>query len=234
MSAEKLKEELIATGNERKAQELMRFFKTSKGSYGEGDIFIGVTVPVNRAITKKFLHLSPTELVELLHCEIHEVRLSALICMVEQYKSKKTTDSRRQEIVDIYIKNTRYINNWDLVDLSVYNIIGEHLLHRDRELLYHWAESTLLWEQRMAIVATMCFVRHGEYDDTIAIARKLCYHPHDLIQKAVGWLLREVGKRDEKRLTDFLDTHHTTLPRTLLRYAIERLSPMQRKHYMSR
>lgn len=234
MSAEKLKEELIATGNERKAQELMRFFKTSKGSYGEGDIFIGVTVPVNRAITKKFLHLSPTELVELLHCEIHEVRLSALICMVEQYKSKKTTDSRRQEIVDIYIKNTRYINNWDLVDLSVYNIIGEHLLHRDRELLYHWAESTLLWEQRMAIVATMCFVRHGEYDDTIAIARKLCYHPHDLIQKAVGWLLREVGKRDEKRLTDFLDTHHTTLPRTLLRYAIERLSPMQRKHYMGR
>lgn len=234
MSAEKLKEELIATGNERKAQELMRFFKTSKGSYGEGDIFIGVTVPVNRAITKKFLHLTPTELVELLHCEIHEVRLSALICMVEQYKSKKTTDLRRQEIVDIYIKNTRYINNWDLVDLSVYNIIGEHLLHRDRELLYHWAESTLLWEQRMAIVATMCFVRHGEYDDTIAIARKLCYHPHDLIQKAVGWLLREVGKRDEKRLTDFLDTHHTTLPRTLLRYAIERLSPMQRKHYMGR
>lgn len=234
MSAEKLKEELIATGNERKAQELMRFFKTTKGSYGEGDIFIGVTVPVNRAITKKFLHLSPTELVELLHCEIHEVRLSALICMVEQYKSKKTTDLRRQEIVDIYIKNTRYINNWDLVDLSVYNIIGEHLLHRDRELLYHWAESTLLWEQRMAIVATMCFVRHGEYDDTIAIARKLCYHPHDLIQKAVGWLLREVGKRDEKRLTDFLDTHHTTLPRTLLRYAIERLSPMQRKHYMGR
>ena len=234
MSAEKLKEELIATGNERKAQELMRFFKTSKGSYGEGDIFIGVTVPVNRAITKKFLHLSPTELVELLHCEIHEVRLSALICMVEQYKSKKTTDLRRQEIVDIYIKNTRYINNWDLVDLSVYNIIGEHLLHRDRELLYHWAESTLLWEQRMAIVATMCFVRHGEYDDTIAIARKLCYHPHDLIQKAVGWLLREVGKRDEKRLTDFLDTHHTTLPRTLLRYAIERLSPMQRKHSMGR
>lgn len=234
MSAEKLKEELIATGNERKAQELMRFFKTSKGSYGEGDIFIGVTVPINRAITKKFLHLSPTELVELLHCEIHEVRLSALICMVEQYKSKKTTDMRRQEIVDIYIKNTRYINNWDLVDLSVYNIIGEHLLHRDRELLYHWAESTLLWEQRMAIVATMCFVRHGEYDDTIAIARKLCYHPHDLIQKAVGWLLREVGKRDEKRLTDFLDTHHTTLPRTLLRYAIERLSPMQRKHYMGR
>ena len=234
MSAEKLKEELIATGNERKAQELMRFFKTSKGSYGEGDIFIGVTVPVNRAITKKFLHLSPTELVELLHCEIHEVRLSALICMVEQYKSKNTTDLRRQEIVDIYIKNTRYINNWDLVDLSVYNIIGEHLLHRDRKLLYHWAESTLLWEQRMAIVATMCFVRHGEYDDTIAIARKLCYHPHDLIQKAVGWLLREVGKRDEKRLTDFLDTHHTTLPRTLLRYAIERLSPMQRKHYMGR
>lgn len=234
MSIEKLKAELLAVGDEKRARELSRFFKTSQGSYGEGDIFIGVTVPVNRAITRRYLHLSPTSLVGLLRSEIHELRLSALICMVEQYRSKKTSDIRRQEIVDLYIANTRYINNWDLVDLSVYHIIGIHLLHRDRSLLYRWAESSLLWEQRMAIVATMCFVRHGEYDDTIAIAEMLCHHPHDLIQKAVGWLLREVGKRDMDRLTAFLDMHYTTLPRTLLRYAIEKFPPHLRKHYMGR
>lgn len=234
MSVKKLREELIAAGDENKTQELSRFFKTSKGSYGEGDIFIGVTVPTNRAITRKYLHLSPTSLVELLRSEIHELRLSALICMVEQYKSKKTTDSRRQEIVDVYIENTRYINNWDLVDLSVYHIIGEYLLHRDRNLLYCWAESSCLWEQRMSIVATMCFIRHEQYDDTIAIAEKLRNHPHDLIQKAVGWLLREVGKRDMNRLTEFLDKYYTTLPRTLLRYAIEKFPPHLRKYYMGK
>ncbi len=234
MSANAMRSELLAAGNEAKAKELSRFFKTGKGSYGEGDIFIGVTVPVNRAIAKKYLHLSPIELTELLHSEIHEIRLSALLCMVEQYKSRRSTDQLRQQIVDTYITNTDYINNWDLVDLSVYNIIGRHLLHRDRQLLYRWSRSTSLWEQRMAIVATMWFVRNGQYDDTIALAQELCHHHHDLIHKAVGWLLREVGKRDETRLTDFLDTHYPTLPRTLLRYAIERLTPEQRRHYMQR
>lgn len=234
MSANAMRSELLAAGNEAKAKELSRFFKTGKGSYGEGDIFIGVTVPVNRAIAKKYLHLSPDELTELLHSEIHELRLSALLCMVEQYKSRRSTDQLRQQIVDTYIANTNYINNWDLVDLSVYNIIGRHLLHRDRQLLYRWSRSTSLWEQRMAIVATMWFVRNGQYDDTIALAQELCYHHHDLIHKAVGWLLREVGKRDETRLTNFLDTHYPTLPRTLLRYAIERLTPEQRRHYMQR
>ena len=135
MSAEKLKEELLAASNKNKARDLARFFKTGKGEYGEGDIFIGVTVPVNRSISKKYLHLSPTELIPLLRSDIHELRLSALLCMVEQYKSRHTTSARKQEIVDTYIGNTRYINNWDLVDLSVYNIIGAHLLHRDRQLL---------------------------------------------------------------------------------------------------
>ena len=234
MSAEKLKAELIAAGNTRKAKELARFFKTGKGDYGEGDLFIGVTVPTNRAITRRFLPLPISQLVELLHCEIHEVRLSALIGMVEQYKSHHTGDTHRQDIVDAYIDNTRYINNWDLVDLSVYHIIGAHLHGSDKALLYQWADSELLWEQRMAIVATMYFVRKGEYDDTIALAEKLCHHPHDLIQKAVGWLLREVGKRDMQRLISFLDKHYTTLPRTLLRYAIEKFPPELRKHYMSK
>lgn len=234
MSTEKLKAELIAAGSETKARELSRFFKTGQGEYGEGDKFIGVTVPVNRAITRRYLHLRAPQLVDLLRSEIHEVRLSALICMVEQYKSRHTSDSQRQEIVNTYIANTCYINNWDLVDLSVYNIIGAHLLHHDRELLYRWADSELMWEQRMAIVATMWFIRHGEYDDTIRLAERLCHHPHDLMQKAVGWLLREVGKRDMTRLTDFLDKHYTTLPRTLLRYAIEKFPPELRKHYMAR
>lgn len=234
MSTENLKAELMAAGSETKARELSRFFKTGKGEYGEGDKFIGVTVPANRAITRRYLHLPASQLVDLLRSEIHEVRLSALIGMVEQYKSRHTSEVQRQEIVDTYIANTRYINNWDLVDLSVYNIIGAHLLHRDRSLLYQWAHSELLWEQRMAIVATMWFIRHGEYDDTLRLAELLCHHPHDLMQKAVGWLLREVGKRDMTRLTDFLDKHYTTLPRTLLRYAIEKFPPELRKHYMAR
>ena len=234
MSIEKLRAELLAAGNEKKAHELLRFFKTGKGDYGEGDRFIGVSVPTNRRITLQYLHLPTAQFAWLLHSEIHELRLSALIGMVEQYKSRYTSEQQRQEIVDTYIANTRYINNWDLVDLSVYHIIGAHLHHRDRSLLYRWADSTLLWEQRMAIVATMWFIRHGEYDDTIQLAEKLCHHPHDLMQKAVGWLLREVGKRDMKRLTDFLDKHHTTLPRTLLRYAIEKFPTELRKHYMTR
>lgn len=227
-----MKSEILAAANETKAKVLSGFFKTGKGSYGEGDIFIGVTVPANRTIVKKYLHLSPTELLELLHSEIHELRLAALLCMVEQYKSRNTSDAQRELIVDTYIANTRYINNWDLVDLSVYNIIGAHLLHRNRELLYQWADSDFLWEQRMSIVATIWFIRNGQYDDTLSLAERLCQHPHDLIQKAVGWTLREVGKRDEKRLTDFLDKQYTQLPRTLLRYAIERLTPQQREYYM--
>lgn len=234
MSVEKLRDELLAAGSEAKARELARFFKTGKGDYGEGDRFIGVTVPVNRTITRRYLHLTPTQLAELLHSPIHELRLSALIAMVEQYKSRHTTDAHRQEIVDTYIANTRYINNWDLVDLSVYNIIGAHLASRSRELLYRWALSSLLWEQRMAIVATMWFIRHGDYDDTIALARLLCHHPHDLMHKAVGWMLREVGKRDKQRLIDFLNEHYTTLPRTLLRYAIEKLPQQERLYYMKR
>lgn len=234
MSVEKLRNELLSSSSKEKAQQLSRFFKTGIGEYGEGDKFIGITVPVNRAITRRYLHLSPAQLIPLLQSEIHELRLSALICMVEQYKSRHTSDERKQEIVDTYIANTTHINNWDLVDLSVYNIIGAHLMHRDRSLLYRWADSTLLWEQRMSIVATMWFIRKGDYTDTMKLAEKLCHHPHDLMQKAVGWMLREVGKRDITLLTQFLDSYYTTLPRTLLRYAIEKFPPHLRRHYMTK
>ena len=233
-TAQQFREELLAAGNPEKAKHLSRFFKTEKGSYGEGDKFIGVNVPVNRAIARQYLHLSPSELVDMLRDEIHEIRLGALLCMVEQYKQKKTTDSNRQEIFDTYTANTRYINNWDLVDLTAPQIVGSHLLHRKREILYRWSESELLWEQRIAIVATLQFIREHSFDDTIAIAEKLRNHPHDLIQKAVGWMLREMGKRDKTPLKDFLDKYHTSLPRTLLRYAIEKLSPEERAYYMQR
>ena len=227
-------QELRSAANPAKVKLLSGFFKTGNGTYGEGDIFIGITVPINRAIARHYLHLSPEELLPMLHSPIHELRLGALLCMVEQYKNKRISDSRRQEIFDTYIANTRFINNWDLVDLSVEYIIGTHLLHRDRTLLYQWAASDLLWEQRMSIVSTWQFIRNGQFDDTIAIAEILRNHPHDLIQKAVGWMLREVGKRDKQPLIDFLDKYYKTLPRTLLRYAIEKFTPEERSHYMSK
>lgn len=226
--------ELREAANPEKVKLLSGFFKTDAGSYGEGDIFIGITVPANRAIARRYLHLSPAELQPMLQSPIHELRLGALLCMVEQYKNKRTSESRKQDIFDAYIANTRYINNWDLVDLSAAYIVGAHLLNGERSLLYRWAESDWLWEQRISIVSTWWFIRNNQFADTLAIAEILCNHPHDLIQKAVGWMLREVGKRELSLLLAFLDKHHKTLPRTLLRYAIEKLSPEQRAYYMAK
>lgn len=226
--------ELRAAANPDKVKLLSGFFKTHAGSYGAGDIFIGITVPTTRAIARRYLHLSPAELQPMLQSPIHELRLGALLCMVEQYKNKRTTELRRQDIFDAYIANTRYINNWDLVDLSAAYIVGAHLLHGERTLLYRWAESDWLWEQRMSIVSTWWFIRNNQFADTLAIAEVLCNHPHDLIQKAVGWMLREVGKRNPDQLLGFLDKHYKTLPRTLLRYAIEKLSSEQRAYYMAK
>ncbi len=231
---ENFRNDILALANVEKSKILSQFFKTGKGEYGEGDIFIGVTVPNNRTVARRYMHLPPTLLISLLQEPIHELRLAALLCMVEQYKSKKTTESRRQEIFDTYINHTEYINNWDLVDLSVYNIVGAHLYDRDKSLLYHWAQSNNLWEQRMAIVATMYFIRKGEYNNTLSIATILLQHHHDLIHKAVGWLLREVGKHNQEVLLHYLDEHYRVMPRTMLRYAIERLNPDMRKKYMAK
>lgn len=233
-TARDFEQEIKQKARPEKIAILSSFFKTGKGEYGEGDHFIGVSVTDNRAVAHRYTHLTCDELLPLLHSPIHELRLAALLCMVEKYKSRRTDEAERQTIFDTYTANTAYINNWDLVDLSAYFIVGTHLLNRDRSLLYQYASHGTLWEQRIAIVATNAFIRKGEYADTTAIATQLRNHPHDLIQKAVGWMLREAGKRNKKVLTDFLDLYHTTLPRTLLRYAIERLTPDERKHYMQR
>ncbi len=227
-------QELIAKAHPEKIAILSSFFKTAPGEYGEGDRFIGLTVPENRAIARHYTHLSCDELIPMLHNPIHEIRLAALLCLVEKYKNRHTDDAQRQTIFDTYTRNTAYINNWDLVDLTAPQIVGEHLLHADRTLLYHFARNGSLWEQRIAIVATYTYIRHNDFDDTLAIADILRNHPHDLIQKAVGWMLREVGKRDKQTLIEYLDRCYTTLPRTLLRYAIEKFTPDERAHYMQR
>ena len=173
-----------------------------------------------------------TELSTLLQSPVHELRMAALLCMVEQFKS--ADDTRRTAIYNTYLAHTTYINNWDLVDLSAAQIVGGYLEHRDHAPLYQLAQSPLLWEQRIAIVATWQWIRRGQLDDTLAIADLLLHHEHDLIRKATGWMLREVGKKDKARLCRFLDSRYRQMPRTMLRYAIERFSPEERKHYMQK
>lgn len=213
---------------------LQRFFKTAPGQYGEGDIFLGVRVPVTRRICAQYNNLPFSEMQVLLDSPIHEHRLAALIIMSSRYE-KARTDTDKQNLFDQYIKNVYKgrINNWDLVDTSCYKIAGEHLFERDRSLLFTLAQSDQLWEKRVAIVSTFAFIRKGDPSTTLALAELLWADQHDLMQKATGWMLREMGKRiDVKLLTDFLDAHAHELPRTCLRYAIEHLSKNKKEQYM--
>ena len=230
MTAETVKQQLLAFGNPEKAKHATYFFKTGKGQYGEGDRFIGCTVPESRSVAKANKNLSFEELKKLLSDEYHECRFCALIILGEQFK--KADIATRQKIFDFYLANTHGINNWDLVDVSAYTIAGEWLLDKDRSVLYQLAESEKLWEQRIAVVSTMAFIRKNDLTDVLILSEKFLTHRHDLMHKACGWMLREAGKRDEKTLTGFLDKHYLNMPRTMLRYAIERLSPHQRKFYM--
>lgn len=229
---ETIKQELAAFGNPEKAIHLMRFFKTGKGEYGEGDRFLGCTVPETRKVARAHQQAPLSEIERLLTDEMHECRLCALLILAEQFKRGDLF--QQKERVDFYLAHTDHINNWDLVDLSAYHILGEWLKTRDRGLLYELAEGGRLWEQRIAVVSTMAFIREGDFADTLKLSERLLYHPHDLIHKACGWMLREVGKRDETVLTAFLDLHVTEMPRTMLRYAIERLSPSQRAYYLKK
>lgn len=213
------------------------FFKTGKGQYGEGDKFLGIKVPVTRQVVKEcWKETSFEDLEACIRSEYHEMRLAALLALVEIYKHAKKDTNRQHHCIDFYLAHTQYINNWDLVDLSCYELLGNWLLDKDRTLLYDLArDGKTIWEQRIGIVSTMQFLRHGELDDTYAIADIFLEKPkplHDLLQKAVGWLLREAGKRDEKRLKDWLSTRYTTMPRTMLRYAIERFPENERKQFM--
>jgi len=227
MTAELLIESMQALADREKAKFLQRFFKTGKGQYAEGDIFWGIRVPETRQVAKAYCNLPLSEIERVLANSVHEVRLCGLLILIEQFKKSCETD--RKTIVDCYLSNTQYINNWDLVDLSCYQILGNYLMDKPRGILYRLAKSENLWEQRIAIVSTWAFIRHREFEDTLAISEMLLDHPHDLIHKAVGWMLRELSKRDEALMLHFIETHYVKIPRTALRYAIEKLPEEQRK-----
>jgi len=224
--------ELQALSDAKKREIFPKFFKAGKGEYGEGDHFLGVTVPNIRAIAKLHKDISIEEIRDLIQSEWHEVRLCALIIMVE--KSKKKDEALRKELFNLYLSQTKRINNWDLVDLSCRFIIGEYLLDKSRDILYQLAQSPLLWDNRIAIVSTYAFIRKGQLEDTYALSDLMMQHPHDLMHKAIGWMLREAGKRDSERLYDYVMSHRADMPRTMLRYAIEKFSPKERAILMKR
>ena len=229
---EQVKSELREAADSAQAVELARFFKTGKGGYGEGDVFWGIKVPVQRAIARKHTDAALPDIGRLLNEPVHECRLTALLILVEKYS--KSDCISRKEIFDFYLSKTGRINNWDLVDLSAPKIVGHYLLDKDRSILHALAASSSLWEQRIAVVSTYSFIRNSEYADTITICESLLGHTHDLIHKATGWMLRETGKRDEKVLIEFLDKHHKSMPRTMLRYSIEKLDESLKKKYMAK
>ena len=214
---------------------LSRFFKTGPGQYGEGDRFLGIKVPVTRAVVKDcWREVGFPELETCVASEYHEVRLAALLALVEIFRHARKDPAMQRRCVDFYLAHTAYINNWDLVDLSCYPLLGEWLLDKDRTLLYDLARSgKTLWEQRIGIVSTMTLIRHGQLEDTFAIADILLQHPHDLIHKADGWLLREAGKRDKTALVAYLAPRYRTMPRTMLRYAIEKFPEAERQSYLN-
>ena len=223
-----IKEDLLKLGDPEKAKILLRFFKTGKGEYGEGDRFLGVSLPNQRLVAKRYAHVSLAELQSLLSSKTHEFRLTALIILVHKYK--KAED--KKPVVDFYLKNVRQVNNWDLVDLSAPNILGKHLLDKKRDLLYKMAASDNIWGRRIAIISTLEFIRNDEFADTLKISETLLKDKHDLIHKAVGWMLREVGKRDVAVLEAFLNKHCKVMPRTMLRYSLEKFDPKKREFYM--
>jgi len=225
-----IKKDLKNLANPKQAEILQRFFKTGKGQYGEGDIFLGIKVPEQRKVAKKYPDLSLKEIQELLSSKIHEHRLTSLFVLIGKYK--KSDDNEKKEIFNFYLKNTKNINNWDLVDLSASNIVGDYLLDKKRDILYKLAKSKSLWERRIAILATFEFIKNNEYKDTLKISKELLNDKHDLIHKGVGWMLREVGKRNQAIEEEFLKKHHKTMPRTMLRYSIERFSERKRKFYL--
>ena len=231
MKAVEVRKELKSMADPDKAAILQRYFKTGLGQYGEGDIFIGVMVPQSRKVAKKFSQLQLVEVKMLLYSHIHEERLVALLILVWRYSSALSSREEKEEIVKFYLDNIKQVNNWDLVDLSAPNILGVHLIDRDRRLLYRLARLENVWERRIAILATYHFIRNGDFSDTLKIAEMLLQDRHDLIHKAAGWMLREVGKRDVASEEAFLEKHHSVMPRTMLRYAIERLPESKRRCY---
>ena len=232
-TAQDIEQAIRAEANPDKAKTLSGFFKTGKGEYGEQDIFIGIPVPVTRNIVKQYLDTPLDQLEILLHNPVHELRMAALLCMVEQFK--KADANRREAIYHTYLSNISYIKQTGIWSIYPQHKSSEAISKKqDHTPLYRLAQSSLIWEQRISIVSTWQWIRKGRFDDTLAIADILLYNKHDLIRKAVGWMLREVGKKDKIRLCTFLDTRYRDMPRTMLRYAIEKFSPEERQHYMQK
>jgi len=229
---EKIKFDLSQYSDLTKATFLQGFFQTAPGGYGEGDRFIGVIVPKQREIAKKYQQEIDLQEVELLLNDcIHEYRLTALFILVYKF-AKAKNDQEKEKIVNLYLKNYNFINNWDLVDSSADKILGQFVLTKDKTILYEMASSGHLWKQRIAIIATFYFIKNKQFTDTLEIAKILLKHKHDLIHKAVGWMLREIGKRDFLVEFSFLKEHYQQMPRTMLRYAIEKFEPQLRKEFL--
>jgi 3-methyladenine DNA glycosylase AlkD len=229
-----LRRELRDAGEPERVPELQRFFKAGPGGYGEGDVFLGVRVPAVRVVARRHASLNLEDVTKLLRSPIHEERLAALVILVRRYG--RADEQQRQRIYDLYLENTAHVNSWDLVDVSAPHIVGAHLLDRrgaEQQVLERLASSPSVWERRIAIIATFAFVRAGDCDETLRLARALLDDEHDLIHKAVGWMLREVGKRDEELLVGFLQQHAGDMPRTMLRYAVERLDGPLRAELMA-
>lgn len=229
-SVKHIQNELKRMASKEDAQQLQRFFKTGKGEYGEGDRFLGIRVPALRKLSKQYDGLSLKDAVQLLRSKFHEERMIALLFMVEQFK--KGDHSDKKDVYRSYLGHTAFINNWDLVDTSAEHIVGAYLLTRDRKPLYNLAKSRDLWERRIAILSTFHFIRQNQFDDTLAISGILLHDREDLIHKAVGWMLREVGKRDMDAEETFLKEYCRDMPRTMLRYAIEKFPVKKRQKYL--
>jgi 3-methyladenine DNA glycosylase AlkD len=228
----KIKKELRQQASPEKAAILQRFFKTGPGQYGTGDKFLGVVMPDQRIIAKKYYTLIDLkEVEELLQSQYHEDRMLALIMLVLKYG--KATEGEQTKIYQLYLKNTKWINNWDLVDVTTPQIVGAYSFQHDRQLVYKLVKSKNLWERRIAVLATFYYIRQDEIKDTLALAKLLLKDDHDLMHKAVGWMLREAGKVDQKALLGFLDEFAPQMPRTMLRYAIEKLTDRQKKKYLA-
>ncbi|MGD9171542.1 MAG: DNA alkylation repair protein [Candidatus Thiodiazotropha sp.] len=231
MQIKQLRESLRSIADPAIAANSQRFFKTGKGEYGEGDRFLGIRVPILRQHARTYRNIPIKQLLQLLRSDYHEERLCALLIMVLKYH--QGGNDEKETVFQRYLSNTRHINNWDLVDSSAYHIVGQHLEDRDRGILYRLARSESLWERRIAIIATLHFIKKQEYVDTLKISLELLDDSHDLIHKAVGWMLREVGNRDFSVEQVFLDEHYRRMPRTMLRYAIEKFPNKQRKAYLN-
>lgn len=226
-----IKKRLRKLGDKERAAVSQRFFKTGPGEYGEGDIFAGITVPELRKLARQYRHMTLNDTTELLQSPIHEERLLALLILIHKFSTGAAP--LKKQIFDLYLNNTRYINNWDLVDVSAQYIVGAYLVQKTKKVLYRLAKSEDFWERRIAIMSTFHFIRQNDFSETLKIARVLIADREDLIHKAVGWMLREIGKRDMQTEEEFLLKYYKQMPRTMLRYAIEKFPKVRRRLYLT-